>query len=52
MTTVRGDGCDDESEEESIVRLVEKAQALLSNSETKKDEKKEGLLTMNFIQNG
>eukprot|EP00592_Proboscia_alata_P021052 CAMPEP_0194427386 /NCGR_PEP_ID=MMETSP0176-20130528/35989_1 /TAXON_ID=216777 /ORGANISM="Proboscia alata, Strain PI-D3" /LENGTH=47 /DNA_ID= /DNA_START= /DNA_END= /DNA_ORIENTATION= len=47
MTTVRGDSCDDKSEEESIARSAEKARALLSNSEKKKDEKKEGLLTMN-----
>mmetsp|Transcript_6907 Transcript_6907/g.7056 ORF Transcript_6907/g.7056 Transcript_6907/m.7056 type:complete len:82 (+) Transcript_6907:26-271(+) len=40
MKTVRGDGCDDESEEESNARLVEKARALLRNSETKKDEKR------------
>jgi len=50
MKTVQGDGCDDESEEESDARLVEKARALLRKTETKKDEKKEGLLTMIFMQ--
>jgi len=30
--------------------LVEKARALLRKTETKKDEKKEGLLTMIFMQ--
>jgi len=46
MKTVQGDGCDDESD----ARLVEKAWALLRKTESKKDEKKEGLLTMIFMQ--
>mmetsp|Transcript_6911 Transcript_6911/g.7063 ORF Transcript_6911/g.7063 Transcript_6911/m.7063 type:complete len:80 (+) Transcript_6911:72-311(+) len=49
MKTVRGDGCDDKNVEDSNAILVEKARALLSNAETKKDGKK-GLLTMNFMQ--
>ena len=52
MKTVWGNGCHDESKEESDERLVEKARVLLSNDDTKKDEKKEGLLTMNFMQKG
>jgi len=40
MKTVRGDGYDDKSEEESDARLVEKVWALLRNAETKKDEKR------------
>jgi len=51
MKTIRGD--DSESDEdESDARLVEKARALLSDAEGKKESKQEGLLAMNFMQKG
>jgi len=40
MKTIRGDCSDNESEEDSDARLVEKAQALLCDVETKKHRKK------------
>jgi len=52
MKTIRGDDSESDDDEESDARLVEKARALLSDAEGKKESKQEGLLAMNFMQKG